>query len=158
MKGLVDYINEAASIDDKITRALKSKESFCLFCKQTKNNENHLNHLVKNNGYDNVIRVYLDKAEPEDISGIPSKGGKIYPQWMKEIIDNKNSQYVLVFCGEKKEFTSELYNALMPIVLDNDLGGKKCDNFIVCFSCTESLQDDMPKPMKSRFAPNFFTV
>ncbi len=158
MKGLVDYINEAADINSKITNALKSKESFCLYGKPGSGNESRLNHLAKRNGYDKVIRIYLDKVEPEDLVGTPSKGGKIYPQWMKDIIDNKNSQFVLVFCGEKKEFTSEIYNALMPIVLDNDLGSEKCDNFIVCFSCTEPLQDDMSKPMKSKFAPNFFTV
>lgn len=159
MKALSDYINEAADINSKIINALKSKESFCLYYGELgARKKSHLNDLAKRNGYDNVLRIYLDDAEIEDLAGTPGKGGTTCPKWMNYIIDNDKSQFVLMFCGKKKDFTPKVYNALMPIVLDNKLCGKKCDNFIVCFASDESLQDDMPRSMKSEFTPNFFTL
>ncbi len=111
-----------------------------------------------------VITVYLDKAEATDLGGIPvpakSKRGASYseylmPGWAKIMWDNPKKQFLLFF-DEMNQAAPDVMNALMPIVLKNEVCGKKFKNFVVGAagnfeSENEGGITELSGPLKSRF-------
>ena len=86
-----------------------------------------------------VITVYLDKAQPEDLGGLPTaeknKHGEGYqanllPGWAQIMRDNPKTDFLLFF-DEMNQAQPDVMNALMPIVLKNTIAGKKFKNFVV---------------------------
>ncbi len=110
-----------------------------------------------------VITVYLDKAEATDLGGIPvpekSKRGASYanylmPGWAKVMFDNPKKNFLLFF-DEMNQAQPDVMNALMPIVLKNEVCGRKFNNFIVGaagnFESENSAVNELSGPLKSRF-------
>lgn len=110
-----------------------------------------------------VITVYLDKAEATDLGGIPvpakSKRGANYaeylmPGWAKVMFDNPKKQFLLFF-DEMNQAQPDVMNALMPIVLKNEVCGRKFNNFIVGaagnFEAENGAVNELSGPLKSRF-------
>ena len=111
-----------------------------------------------------VITVYLDKAEPEDLGGLPtaerdSKGrgyqANLLPSWAHYMLDNPKTKFLLFF-DEMNQAQPAVMNALMPIVLKNVIAGKKFNNFIV--GAAGNLEEEnrggiskLSGPLESRF-------
>lgn len=103
--------------------------------------------MAKSEGY-YIITVYLDKAEATDLGGIPVAQEKIYgkgkngvdkkgadmtyamPVWGSVIRENPEKKFLLFF-DEFNQAKPDVMNALMPIVLENTICGKKMPNFLV---------------------------
>lgn len=110
-----------------------------------------------------VITVYLDKAEATDLGGLPvakkSKKGADYvstlmPAWAKVMYDNPETQFLLFF-DEMNQAAPDVMNALMPIVLKNEVCGHKFENFIVGaagnFESENGAVNELSGPLLSRF-------
>lgn len=110
-----------------------------------------------------VITVYLDKAEATDLGGLPvakkSKKGADYvatlmPAWAKIMYDNPETQFLLFF-DEMNQAAPDVMNALMPIVLKNEVCGHKFENFIVGaagnFESENGAVNELSGPLLSRF-------
>lgn len=118
--------------------------------------------LAHQRGY-TVITVYLDKAEATDLGGIPvpakSKRGSSYtenllPAWGSIMYDNPDTKFLLFF-DEMNQAAPDVMNALMPIVLKNELCGIKFDNFVVGaagnFEHENGAVNELSGPLRSRF-------
>lgn len=101
---------------------------------------------ISEKGFTPVIR-WMDKMEVQDIDGIPSKKGVIYPDWVDEVEKAKN--VVLVFIGNGKEDAS-LLNAIMPLVLEHKISDKELKTLKSVVLISPNLSD-MSTPLKSRF-------
>lgn len=112
-----------------------------------------------------IVTVYLDKAEKEDLGGIPvpvkGKNGdvvqdKAMPTWAKVMMENPDKQFLLFF-DEMNQADPGIQNALMPIVLEHVICGHKFKNFIVGAAGNYESENDavseMSVPLKSRFKP-----
>ena len=109
-----------------------------------------------------VITVYLDKAEATDLGGIPvptmTNGKKhvehLLPQWAAMMANEPKTKFLLFF-DEMNQAAPDVMNALMPIVLKNEICGKKFDNFIVGaagnFESENGAINELSGPLKSRF-------
>ena len=113
-----------------------------------------------------VVTVYLDKAEATDLGGIPyigkNKQGNgvqrnALPQWADYMKQRKDEKFLLFF-DEMNQATTEVMNALMPIVLKHEICGFPFKNFFV--GAAGNLEEENPggvnelaKPLKSRFKP-----
>ena len=112
-----------------------------------------------------IITVYLDKCLPEDLGGIPvpqhGHGGTVkqelaMPGWAAVMLENPDKQYLLFF-DEMNQADPVVQNALMPIVLENEICGIKFKNFIVGaagnYQSENKAVEDLSGPLESRFKP-----
>lgn len=110
-----------------------------------------------------VITVYLDKALPEDLGGIPlvnkTKDDVSYvdnalPKWAQYIYEHPDDDF-LVFFDEMNQASPDVQNALMPILLESTIAGIYFDN--VWFGAAGNYSDenasvsDLSAPLRSRF-------
>ena len=112
-----------------------------------------------------IITVYLDKCEATDLGGIPvpreDKRGNAYvdsamPVWAQYMLDHEKTDFLLFF-DEMNQADGAVMNALMPIVLENDICGVHFDNFMVGaagnFDHENDAVNELSGPLKSRFKP-----
>jgi len=111
-----------------------------------------------------VVTVYLDKAVASDLGGIPipvqGKKGAVQemamPAWAKIMEDNPNKKFLLFF-DEMNQAAPDVMNALMPIVLEHEICGRKFDNFFVGaagnFESENGAVNELSGPLRSRFKP-----
>ena len=113
-----------------------------------------------------VVTVYLDKAEATDLGGIPYIGKNkqgdgvqknALPRWADYMKQRPNEKFLLFF-DEMNQATTDVMNALMPIVLKHEICGFKFKNFFV--GAAGNLEEENPGgvnelagPLKSRFKP-----
>lgn len=111
-----------------------------------------------------VITVYLDKAVPEDLDGLPAvredknrKSGivqvRALPVWAQYMLDRPNEKFLLFF-DEMNQATSDVMHSLMPIVLKHVIGGIEFDNYFCGGAGNMSYEDNtleaIPKALMSR--------
>lgn len=112
-----------------------------------------------------VITVYLDKAAKEDLGGIPvpvkdkdddAVQKMAMPEWATIMKKNPDKQFLLFF-DEMNQAAPDIQNALMPIVLEHEICGRKFDNFFVGaagnFESENMAVSELSGPLKSRFKP-----
>ena len=111
-----------------------------------------------------VVTVYLDKAVASDLGGIPipvkGKSGAVQemamPAWAKVIEDNPDQDFLLFF-DEMNQAAPDVMNALMPIVLEHEICGRKFKNFFVGaagnFESENGAVNELSGPLRSRFKP-----
>ena len=132
-----------------------------------------------------VITVYLDKAVATDLGGIPipvkGKNGAVQemalPAWAKKMEDHPDQKFLLFF-DEMNQAQPDVMNALMPIVLEHEICGRKFgpkvdtgkkdedgnpimevkeSNFFVGaagnFESENGAVNELSGPLKSRFKP-----
>lgn len=113
-----------------------------------------------------IITVYLDKAMATDLGGIPSNKENEYgdfytqyalPPWAAVMAENPDQKFLLFF-DEMNQATPDVLNALMPIVLENEICGLKFKNFIVGAAGNFSEENegglsDLSVPLAQRFKP-----
>ena len=110
-----------------------------------------------------IITVYLDKALPEDLGGIPTKAttdtGDDYvklmlPAWAAYMKEHEDTNFLLFF-DEINQASGEVQNTLMPITLEHEVCGIKFKNFIVAGAGNYSSENNylipLSKPLLSRF-------
>lgn len=110
-----------------------------------------------------VVTVYLDKALPEDLGGIPTskttEDGVTYvdtalPKWAHYIHTHPEDDF-LVFFDEMNQASPDVQNALMPILLESVIGGIKFDNIWYGaagnFAEENASISDLSAPLRSRF-------
>lgn len=112
-------------------------------------------------GY-HVIVLYTDKMEPEDLAGLRTivkmDDGKVRqveapPVWAQYIIDHPNEQFLL-FLDELNQAPMKVLQALMPIVLESKLCGKRYPNFFCAAAGNMSYEGDLeelPRQLMTRF-------
>lgn len=115
-----------------------------------------------------VVTVYLDKKRAEDLEGAPTpvedkkhklgvKNVKPVPEWANVIQENPDVDFLLFF-DEMNQAQSDVMNALMPIVLDNNINDIIFDNIMVGAAGNFDWENDegineMSTPLKQRFMP-----
>lgn len=112
-----------------------------------------------------IITVYLDKAVPEDLDGIPvpmeGKKNTVYqeramPAWAAYMIDHPDKDFLLFF-DEMNQADPRVMNALMPIVQENTIGGYYIPNYIVGaagnYKDENAATSKLSEPLMERFAP-----
>ena len=127
-----------------------------------------------------VVTVYLDKAEATDLGGIPVAAkdkttvakvknalGKeeekqfarqlhAIPEWAWLMLTNPDKEFLLFF-DEMNQAAPDVMNALMPIVLENEICGIKFNNFFVGaagnFEEENGAISELSGPLQSRFKP-----
>ena len=112
-----------------------------------------------------VITVYLDKAVASDLGGIPvpvkgkdnnAEQQMAMPQWAAYMKNNPDKQFLLFF-DEMNQAAPDVMNALMPIVLENEICNVKFDNFFVGaagnFEHENKAVSELSGPLESRFKP-----
>ena len=122
-----------------------------------------------------VITVYLDKAVASDLGGIPvpvkGKSGAVQemamPSWAKIMEDNPDKKFLLFF-DEMNQAAPDVMNALIQIVLEHEICGRKFgpkdsrgkvkeSNFFVGaagnFESENDAVNELSGPLKSRFKP-----
>lgn len=111
-----------------------------------------------------VLTVYLDKAEAVDLAGIPApvedkKTGRIrqeniMPVWAQYMWDRPKKNFLLFF-DEMNQATPDVQNALMPIILNKTICGRKFKNYFVGaagnMADENSALTELSKPLESRF-------
>jgi MoxR-like ATPase len=147
----------------RILMRLKAKKPFFIQGEAGWGKTSIITDLAKRMGR-TVITVYLDKAEAVDLGGIPvatkSKRGAdsqkhLMPEWATLMWDNPKTQFLLFF-DEMNQATPDVMNALMPIVKDQVICGKKCNNFVVGAAGNFERENEggiteLSIPLKSRF-------
>lgn len=122
-----------------------------------------IKRMAKTFGY-KVVVIYLDKKEAVDLGGMPipkQKGDDIsleteMPDWAKNMWNHPEQNFLLFF-DEMNQAMPDVLNALMPIVLDNEICGEKFNNFFVGaagnYHSENDALADLPGPLVSRFKP-----
>ena len=96
-----------------------------------------IKQIAKRYGY-SIMTVYLDKCQREDLGGIPAYGktkdGVAYqellmPSWALYMLAHPDDKFLLFF-DEMNQADPGVMNALMPIVLENQICGKRIPNFV----------------------------
>ena len=147
MKNIKDFILEQSNDNiQSILYNLEDGEDMIINTKFAARTEEKLSKLAKQAGYEDVITLYTDKMEPEDLAPVPSHKDNVMPSWSKTIIDNQNKKYLLIFVFDKNN--DKLMNALMPIYLKHELMGKKLKNITCCLAITDNV--NVSKPILSR--------
>lgn len=111
-----------------------------------------------------VITVYLDKAVPEDLDGLPAvredknrRSGivqvRALPVWAQYMLDRPDEKFLLFF-DEMNQASGDVMNALMPIVLRHVIGGIEFDNYFCAGAGNMSYENNtletIPRPLMSR--------
>ena len=149
MKNIKDFILEQSNDNiQSILYNLEDGDDMIINTKFIARTEEKITKLAKHAGYEDVITLYTDKMEPEDLSPmpIPSRKDNVMPSWAKTIVDNQNKKYLLIFVFDKNN--DKLMNALMPIYLKHELMGKKVKNMTCCLAITDNV--NVSKPILSR--------
>ena len=114
-----------------------------------------------------IITVYLDKALPEDLGGIPAlkneEGGAssvayAMPPWAaymyNAMIEDEGKKFLLFF-DEMNQATGEVQNTLMPIILERTICGIEFNNFVIGAAGNYKGENDyttqLSDPLTSRF-------
>ena len=86
MKSLLNFLTESLNNLGIIKSKIQKNNQFFV------ENENYSDakSVVDDLGY-TAVDVYLDNIEAEDLEGILNNDKIIFPDWAKEIIDNKNN-------------------------------------------------------------------
>lgn len=166
MKTLSDFIVESISTSADIRELKKIKKQLTVKLRAQEDafiNNSDLNDFLSRNirqlarteGYHkNVVSLYLDKAEVNDLGTIPvpshdkTKTHNAVPNWVKELEDNKKDKQILLidFNGAK----NDVLNACIPMVLKHEFAGVSIENVVIIgFGDV----DDLPKELQSRFKP-----
>lgn len=111
-------------------------------------------------GY-HVIVLYTDKMVPEDLAGlravVKTDDGEVRqveapPVWARYIIKHPNEQFLL-FLDELNQASQGVLQALMPIVLESKLCGRRYSNFFCAAAGNMSYEgelEDLPRPLMAR--------
>ena len=156
------------SLDDnayRVSERLAHKSDFLVLGEAGWAKTSVIEQIAKKHGY-NVITVYLDKAAPTDLGGIPvpdtHKGtGALYmnysvPGWALYMADHPDDKFLLFF-DEMNQAPGDVLNALMPIVLKHVVCGIQFDNMVV--GAAGNLEEEnatlsqINKPLRDRFKP-----
>lgn len=110
-----------------------------------------------------IVTVYLDKAVATDLGGIPVpvegkdksvKQELAMPGWAAYMWENPDKQFLLFF-DEMNQAAPDVMNALMPIILKNEICGKSFKNYIVGaagnFEHENDAVNELSEPLLSRF-------
>lgn len=120
-----------------------------------------IKQMAKKAGY-TVITVFMDKALPEDLDGIPvvrDHGGrvvqkKIMPVWAQYMYDRPDTQFLLFF-DELNQAPNDVMNAMMPIAhKDRIICGKKFKNYFCGAAGNLDSENDLNqirRPVMARF-------
>ena len=147
MKNIKDFILEQSNDNiQSILYNLEDGDDMIINTKFVARTEEKITKLAKHAGYEDVITLYTDKMEPEDLAPMPTNKGNLIPSWTKTIIDNQNKKYLLIIVFDKNN--DKLMDALMPIYLKHELMGKKVKNMTCCLSITDNV--NVSKPILSR--------
>ena len=147
MKNIKDFILEQSNDNiQSILYKLEGDEDMIINTKFGARTEEKLSKLAKQAGYEDVITLYTDKMEPEDLAPMPTNKGNLMPSWAKTIIDNQNKKYLLIFVFDKNN--DKVMNGLMPIYLKHELMGKKVKNMTCCLAITDNV--NVSNPILSR--------
>lgn len=146
----------------RILMRLKAKKPFFVQGEAGWGKTSIITKLAHQCGY-TVLTVYLDKAEATDLGGIPipkksRRGGEyvkhLLPEWASVMFDNKSTKFLLFF-DEMNQAAPDVMNALMPIVLKNEICGIKFENFVVAgagnFESENGAVSELSGPLLSRF-------
>ena len=155
------------ALDKNMKRLLmkfKTEEDFFIIGKAGWGKTSIIKDLAKKFNRE-VVTFYLDKAEGTDLGGIPvptqDKNGKgkqelLLPPFAQIIADNPDKKFLLFF-DEMNQAAPDVMNALMPIVLEHEIAGRKFDNFFVGaagnFESENGAVNELSGPLKSRFKP-----
>jgi len=173
-----NFINLTSSLKQLVMK-FKTKEPFFIIGRAGWGKTAIIKKLAKENDLE-VITVYLDKAEATDLGGIPvpvegkkstakvknalgkeeerefAAQIKAMPSWAKLMYDNPDKEFLLFF-DEMNQAAPDVMNALMPIVLENEICEVKFDNFFVGaagnFEDENGAVNELSGPLKSRFKP-----
>ena len=117
--------------------------------------------MAKKAGY-TVITVFMDKALPEDLDGIPvvqNVNGrtiqkKVMPVWAQYMADNPRTKFLLFF-DELNQAPNDVMNAMMPIAHhDRMICGKKFKNYFCGAAGNLDSENDLfqlRRPVLARF-------
>lgn len=114
-----------------------------------------------------IITVYLDKALPEDLGGIPAlkneEGGAssvtyAMPPWaayMYNAMMEDEGKKFLLFFDEMNQASGEVQNTLMPIILERTICGIEFNNFVIGAAGNYKGENEyltkLSDPLTSRF-------
>ena len=148
----------------RLLSKFKAEEDFFILGRAGWGKTSIIKNLAKRYGR-YVVTVYLDKAQKEDLGGIPvavkGKSGIAYqemalPEWAALMQANPDKKFLLFF-DEMNQADPDIMNALMPIVLEHSVGKVKFDNFFVGaagnFADENDAVNELSGPLKSRFKP-----
>lgn len=143
MKSLIDFLQTGSNTRiyesaDDVQKAIKQGQPFILTGEYKETYEAVFN-AAKSNNY-MIYTVFVDKMTADDIKVITIDGQKILPSWAAHVADNDNNKCLLVFLFDDEKDHSDLFNALMPIFLENKLFGKKYSHFIPCIVSMHDLE------------------
>ena len=157
---------------DENTEALLDKfiseEDFFILGRAGWGKTSMVNSMAKRFGYD-VVTFYLDKCQASDLGGIPvpmemkdkdDKKGvrdeRALPPFAQIIHDNPDKKFLLFF-DEMNQAAPDVMNALMPIILEKEICGRKYDNFFVGaagnFESENAAVSELSDPLRSRLSP-----
>lgn len=150
MKSLTDFLQTSSNTRiyesaDDVQKAIKQGQPFILTGEYKETYEAVFN-AAKSNNY-MIYTVFVDKMTADDIKVITIDGQKILPSWAAHVADNDN-KCLLVFLFDDEKDHSDLFNALMPIFLENKLFGKKYSHFVPCIVTTKDLE--LPKKLAKK--------
>ena len=159
--GLMPYKNTLNT--DWLEMKINAKQPFFILGHAGWGKTSIIKQVAKAHGL-SVITIYLDKALPEDLGGIPiakqSKDGNMsyvdnaLPKWAQHIYENPEDDFLLFF-DEMNQASPDVQNALMPILLESTIGGIKFDN--IWFGAAGNFAEenasisDLSAPLRSRF-------
>lgn len=151
MKSLTDFLQTGSNTRiyesaDDVQKAIKQGQPFILTGEYKETYEAVFN-AAKSNNY-MIYTVFVDKMTADDIKVITIDGQKILPSWAAHVADNDNNKCLLVFLFDDEKDHSDLFNALMPIFLENKLFGKKYSHFVPCIVTTKDLE--LPKKLAKK--------
>lgn len=142
MKSLTDFLQTGSNTRiyesaDDVQKAIKQGQPFILTggWRETKK---AVFNAAKSNNY-MIYTVYVQKMIPADLEVMKIHGQEILPDWAAHVADN-NNKCLLVFDFDDDKDHSDLFNALMPIFLENKLFGKKYSHFVPCIVTTKDLE------------------
>lgn len=120
--------------EQKIYSKMRAGKNFCIETKNQTSAITLVEYYAKQMGAEPVeLFAGKDIKSKEDVSGVPTTGGKIaIPKWALTIKDNQNKNYIVLLVGE---FEQELQTALMTTV-EGQIGGydisKNCKFVLIC--------------------------
>lgn len=142
MKSLTDFLQTGSNTRiyesaDDVQKVIKQGQPFILTGGYRETHKAVCDAALGNNYM--IYTVFVDKMTSADLEVITIDGQKILPSWAAHVADNDN-KCLLVFLFDKEKDHSDLFNALMPIFLENKLFGKKYSHFIPCIVTTKDLE------------------
>lgn len=150
----------------------KTKKDFFILGRAGWGKTSIINDIAKRLHYE-VITVYLDKADAKDLGGLPipdkdEKGNAVQktaiPSFAEPIFAHPEKKFLLFF-DEMNQAAPDVMNALMPIVLEHEIAGRKptdkdgkpVNNFFCGAAGNFEDENDavfeLSKPLASRFKP-----